>query len=42
MAEKSKEFMDKGDGIYLSESGEVREPIDLNKSEKCNLSSVFS
>ena len=28
MAEKSKEFMDKGGEIYLSESGEVREPID--------------
>lgn len=28
MAEKSKEFMDKGGKIYLSESGEVREPID--------------
>ena len=27
MAEKSKEFMDKGAEIYLSESGEVREPI---------------
>ena len=28
MAEKSKEFMDKGGEIYLSESGVVREPID--------------
>jgi phosphomethylpyrimidine synthase len=28
MAEKSKEFVDKGGEIYLSESGEVREPID--------------
>jgi len=28
MAEKSKEFMDKGGEIYLSESGEVREPTD--------------
>ncbi|KCZ57591.1 phosphomethylpyrimidine synthase ThiC [Hyphomonas chukchiensis] len=28
MAEKSKEFMDKGGEIYLSESGEVREPIE--------------
>ena len=28
MAEKSREFMEKGGEIYLSESGEVREPID--------------
>jgi phosphomethylpyrimidine synthase len=28
MAEKSKEFLDKGGEIYLSESGEVREAID--------------
>ncbi len=28
MAEKSKEFMDKGGEIYLSESGKTREPID--------------
>ena len=28
MAEKSKEFMDKGGEIYLSESGEKREAID--------------
>lgn len=28
MAEKSKEFMDRGGEIYLSENGETREPID--------------